>query len=411
MEEQGKESGLRDEKQLPLEFQFKTRVLKGKGTPAVQKSETDIDTVLSAEVFVQKTNRTHGGNIYEAARRFGFAENKILDFSSNVNPRGPSSVAKRAANKALSSIGCLPDPDQRELRMAIARYFGIKSGHVICGNGSNALIRLIPRVFRPKKVLIPWPTFTEYAVAVEDAGGEVVPLFLLEREGFRVDPLELSFAFKDVDMAFLCNPNNPTGRVVSKEEMLEIVRFALQHGVRLVVDEAFMDFDLMDADSIIKEAVESSHLICLRSFTTFFGMPGLRIGYAVSDEKTIAVLRDRQEPWSVSIPAERAAIAVLDDWSYIKKTRRLITKERGRLLSALRVLPGVETFPCSANFILIKVTSMDVPTFINKLGERGMLVRDCSSFPGLDGRYIRITVRTWWDNTRLIKAFRGLLVR
>jgi threonine-phosphate decarboxylase len=193
--------------------------------------------------------------------------------------------------------------------------------------------------------------------------------------------------------------------------MLEIVRFALQHGVLLVVDESFMDFDVMGSDSIIKEAVESSHLICLRDFAAFFGMPGLRIGYAVSDEKTITALRDRQEPWPMSIPSEQAAIAGLGDWSYIKKTRRLIEKERNHLLSALRILPGVETFPCSANFILVKITSIDVPTFIGKLGERGMLVRDCSSFPGLDGRYIRITVRTWWDNRRLIKAFRELLVR
>jgi threonine-phosphate decarboxylase len=193
--------------------------------------------------------------------------------------------------------------------------------------------------------------------------------------------------------------------------MLEIVRFAHEHGVRLVVDEAFMDFDFMDSDSVIKEAVEASHLICVRAFTAFFGMPGLRLGYAVSDEKTIAALRESQEPWPVGIPSEQAAIAVLGDWSYIKKTRRLIEKERNHILSALRILPGVEAFPCSANFILIKVTSIDVPTFIGKLGERGMLVRDCSSFPGLDGRYIRITVRTWWDNRRLIKAFRELLVR
>jgi threonine-phosphate decarboxylase len=383
---------------------------KREGDTAVQEKDIDNDTTVNAEVIAQKTNRAHGGNIYEAARRYGYAESKILDFSSNVNPLGPSSVAKRAANKAISFIGRYPDPDLIELRTAIARYFGIKSGHVMCGSGSNTLIHLIPRVFRPKKVLIPFPTFSEYAVAAE-AGAEVVPFSLLESEGFRLDPIEMSFALKDADMAFLCNPNNPTGRAVPKAEMLEIVRFAHEHGVRLVVDEAFMDFDYMDSDSVIKEAVESSHLICVRTFAAFFGMPGLGIGYAVSDEKTIAALRDSQEPWTVSIPSERAAIAVLGDWSYIKKTRRLIEKERNRLLSALRILPGVETFPCSANFILIKVTSTDVPTFIGKLGERGMLVRDCSSFPGLDGRYIRITVRTGWDNRRLMKAFRELLVR
>ncbi len=357
----------------------------------------------------KRSPRTHGGNIYAAAKRYGLKEKKIIDFSSNVNPLGPSSVAIHAAKKALSYIDRYPDPDMRELRTAIARYFGIKPGHVMCGNGSNGIIHLIPRVFRPKKVLIPFPTFSEYTAAVRDAGGEVVPFPLLERAGFRIDPLEISFALKDVDMAFLCNPNNPTGQIIPKAEMLEIVQYAREHGVGLVVDEAFMDF--MESESIIKEAVESSHLICLRAFTKLFGMPGLRIGYAVSDERTIAALREGQEPWTVSIPAEQAAIAVLGHWSYISKTRRLIEKERSRLLSALRILPGVETFPCSANFIFIKLTSMDVPMFVDKLGERGMLVRDCSSFAGLDKSYIRIAVRTGRENKRLIKAFRELLVR
>lgn len=375
----------------------------------MRNTELELEELVSAEPSARKTARTHGGNIYEAARRYGFAEKRIIDFSSNVNPLGPSAAAKRAAKKALSSIDRYPDPNMHELRRAIARYFGVKSEHVMCGNGSNGLIHLIPRVFRPRKALIPFPAFTEYSAAVEAAGGEVVPFPLREREGFRVDPLEMSFALKGVDMAFLCNPNNPTGQIIPKAEMLDIVRSALQQGVRLVVDEAFMDFT--DADSIIKEAVESSHLICLRAFTKFFGMPGLRIGYAVSDERTIAALRAGQEPWTVSIPAERAAIAVLADWGYINKTRRLIKKERDRLLSSLRILPGVETFPCSANFIFIKLTSMDGPTFIDKLGERGLLVRGCSSFPGLDGSHIRIAVRTGRENKRLIKAFRELLVR
>jgi len=374
----------------------------------VQNTEFELDDLVSAFESAQRRTRTHGGNIYEAAQRYGIEEKKIIDFSSNVNPLGPSSAAIRAAKRSLPLIGRYPDPEMTDLRKAIARYFGIKHGQVICGNGSNGLIHLIPRVFRPKKVLIPAPTFSEYAASVQDAGGEVVHLHLDERDGFRLDSIEMSFALKGMDMAFLCNPNNPTGQITPKQEMLEIVKYAVQHDVRLVVDEAFMD--LNEANSIIKEAVQSSHLICLRAFTKFFALPGLRIGYAVSDEETIAALRDGQEPWSVSIPAEHAAIAALNDWGHIKRTRRLIEKERERLLSALRILPGVEAFPSAANFILFKLTAFDAPTLIDRLGERGLLVRGCSSFPGLDNRYIRIAVRTRWNNIRLIKALRELLI-
>ena len=373
----------------------------------MQNTEHELDNTLFADGNARQTAHVHGGNLHEAIKRYGLEGKKILDFSSNVNPLGPSTTAIRAAKQALALIDCYPDPDMSDLRKAIARYFGVKPGHVICGTGSNELIHLIPRVFRPKKVLVPMPTFTEYAAAVEEAGGKVVPLWLDEREGFRVDPLEMAFALKGMDMAFLCNPNNPTGLLMTKAETAELMGHALQHGVRLVVDEAFMDF--IEPESIVKQAVEASQLICLRSFAKFFGMPGLRIGYAVSDEATIAALRAGQEPWTVSIPAEHAAMAALNDWRHIKKTRRVIEKERDRLLSDLRLLPGVEPFPGAANFIFMKISSFDASLLVQKLGIRGLLVRDCSSFPGLDSGFVRVSVRTGRENRRLIKALRELL--
>ncbi|HUI46225.1 MAG TPA: threonine-phosphate decarboxylase CobD [Nitrospirota bacterium] len=374
----------------------------------MQNTECDTENFLNEGSRFPRASRAHGGNIYEAAKQYGLDIKKIIDFSSNVNALGPSSMARRAARWSLSIIDRYPDPEMTDLRRAIARYYGIKPEQVACDNGANGLIHLIPRVFRPRKVLIPIPTFSEYASAAQDAGCGVVPFPLRERDGFRVDPVEMSFAMKGVDMAFLCNPNNPTGQMVPKQEMLEIVSYAHQQGTTLVLDEAFMDF--LESESMVKEAVQTSRIICLRSFTKFFGMPGLRIGYAISDEVTIAELRKFQEPWTVNIPAERAAIAALDDWGYIKKTRRLIRKERDRMLSALRLLPGVETYPGSANFVLFKLVSADVHTLRQKLGYRGLLVRDCTGFPGLDSRFIRVAIRTRRENNRLIKALRELLI-
>jgi threonine-phosphate decarboxylase len=361
---------------------------------------------MGGEQF-QRSAGVHGGNIYEAIKRYGIASGKIIDFSSNVNPLGPSSSALSAAKRALSFIERYPDPVLADLRLEVARYYGIKQAHVVCASGSNALIHLIPRVFRPKKVLIPGPTYSEYAAAADAAGAEVAVLQLNERDGFRIDPLEMAFAFKGVDMAFLCNPNNPTGLLMSKAEMLEIAKYALNQGVRLVVDEAFMDF--INSESVVKEAVQSSHIICLRTFSLFFGMPGLRIGYAISDETTASALRAFQEPWKISLPAEQAAIAALHDWRYARKTLLNMGKERERILSTVRLLPEVETFPCSANFVFIKVSLSKAPLLAEKLAHRGFLIRDCSSFPGLDNRFIRISVRTRSENKRMLRALKELL--
>jgi threonine-phosphate decarboxylase len=241
------------------------------------------------------------------------------------------------------------------------------------------------------------------------ADAEVIPFRLRERDGFRLDPVEMAFAFKGVDMAFLCNPNNPTGRLTLKNEMMEVVNYALKEGVKLVVDEAFMDF--VESETIVKDAVQTSHLICIRAFSKLFGMPGLRVGYAVCGEELASVLNAGSEPWPVGITASHAAIAALKDWRHIKHTLKIVNRERERLLSELRLLPGVEPFPCAANFILIKFASMDGRSITQTLGLRGILVRDCSTIPGLDNRYIRVAVRTKKENARLLTELRDVLMR
>ncbi len=348
-----------------------------------------------------------GATVRDAARRYGLNESDFIDFSSNGNPLGVPSSAVRGARKGLDLADRYPAPGSSTLRTAVARYYGVKPEQVLCSAGSTALIHLIPRIFRPRKVLIVEPTFPEYAVAAAAAGAEVVRLQMPERTGFRIDPLEMAFALKGVDMAFLCNPNNPTGLLMPKPEMLEIAKYALDLGVRLVIDEAYMDFT--SAETVVKEAVQSPQMICLRTFSAFFGMPGLRVGYCLAGDTTVAALEAGQEPWSVNTAAEHAAVAALNDWRHTRKTLRLMDKERERFHSALRIMPGVETFPSAANFLFLKVPADKAPLLVDKLALRGMLIRDCSCFPGLDSRYVRITVRTGGENKRLLRALRELL--
>ncbi len=374
---------------------------------AVHNTDCDLHEQVKGPEGPGAQPREHGGDVLEASLRYGVGTDAIIDFSSNVSHLGPSSAALRAARKALKDSQRYPDIRVTWLRRKIARYFGIKPEQVMCGNGATHLIHLIPRVFRPAKVLIPFPTYTEYAAAAAEAGAEIIPLPLTERTGFRIDPLDIAFALKGASMAFLCNPNSPTGLLTPKTEMLEIMSYACEQGVRLVVDEAFMDY--VNAESLVKEAVQARQVICIRTFSKFFGMPGLRMGYAVSDEETIAALRAVQEPWPVTAAVEDAAAAALNDWRQTKKTLTAIEKERDRLLAAVRILPGVETFPSAANFIFIKVVASQAPLLAEKLALRGLLVRDCSSYPGLDSRFIRITVRSAGENKRLLRALRELL--
>ena len=152
-------------------------------------------------------------------------------------------------------------------------------------------------------------------------------------------------------------------------------------------------------------------LLIPRNFEAHLAQGSAEVLVVLDGSDSNTALRAGQEPWTVSIPAEHAAMAALNDWRHIKKTRRVIEKERDRLLSDLRLLPGVEPFPGAANFIFVKIGSFDASLLVQKLGIRGLLVRDCSSFPGLDNGFVRISVRTGRENRRLIKVLRELLAR
>jgi len=195
----------------------------------------------------------HGGNIYRLAEELKIQERKVIDFSASVNPLGVSKKIKAELRKHLKYLHNYPDTDTRRLRKRLAQYYGIDPEIILCGNGSTELIYLITRVLKPRKVLIPAPTFSEYERAVVRAQNREhrteIKYFILKREdGFNINPDEFIEAMRElhaldsVKMAFLCNPNNPTGRLLKKDDMLKIAGAAQEIKCYLIVDEAFMDF-------------------------------------------------------------------------------------------------------------------------------------------------------------------------
>lgn len=348
-------------------------------------------------------------SVREAARRYGIPARRIIDFSTTVNPFGPPASSLRAARKAVAVIGTGPAAPASELGAALAGHWGLPREHVVCGNGPEQLLHLLPRVFRPRKVLVPSPANREYVIASEIAGCEVVPLRLPEHGGFRVDPLDIVFALKDgVDMVFLSNPGDPTGRLVTRAEMLEIARYAQQKGVRMVVDESFMDYE--ETDSLVRDAADSETIVCLRSFSRFFGMPGLPVGYAVCGAGAAGAMRNAQEPYPLSAPAAAAATAAVLDRGFGKRMRKLAEEEREWLLSEVRLLPGVETFPSFTNFLFLRLIDRSASALADELGSRGLLISDCASYEGMGDRYVRISIRSRHENRRLLQELRSILL-
>lgn len=354
----------------------------------------------------QTQNSGHGGNIYKAALESGISEEKIMDFSASINPLGVSAKVKEVILQELDPLVNYPDPDTKELRHKISRHLGLDPENILCGNGSTELIYLIPRALKPKSVLITAPAFSEYERACRlNYESSIMSYELKEKNNFQINPDEFISAMTGemnstphCDMAFLCNPNNPTGSLLKREEVLKIAEAARESKCFLVVDEAFIDFT--PDESVIADVRDNPYLMVLRSMTKFYALTGLRIGYGVFHKDLIERIKEFKEPWTVNNLAQKAAIAALEDSVYVDKTFNLINEEKAFMEKRFRETE-IKYFPSAANYYLLKIENAgDV---VSSLRKKGMLVRDCSNYKGLGRSYIRVAVKSHKHNEALLE--------
>ncbi|MEW6417349.1 MAG: threonine-phosphate decarboxylase CobD [Nitrospirota bacterium] len=340
----------------------------------------------------------HGGNIYEIKRRY---KKEVIDFSANINPLGLTEDIRREFIKCYKLILHYPDPEAEDLIRQIAGHWGIDEENILIGNGSTEFIYLIAHTFKPKRALIPAPTFSEYERASSIIGCKIIFSKLAEDDSFRLKTVDPNF-----DISFICNPNNPTGNMLIKDR-----RFDLRSSL-IVIDEAFMDF-LPDEKrhTFIPEAVKDKRFIVLRSFTKFFALPGLRIGYLIAHKDLIKRLKQLQPPWTVNSIAQYLAKILLNDKDYIEKSRKLINEGREFLFNELATPKGLKLYPSVANFLLVKVidSRLDSSILTGRLIQKGILIRNCSNFRGLNSRYFRVAVRSHKEKIKLISALREIL--
>jgi len=338
-------------------------------------------------------------------------EHQIIDFSASINPLGVPKSALAGIRDTMMYLHNYPDPDAREFTLALAKNFGINPELILCGNGSTELIYLVIRALMPERILMPVPTFSEYEIAA-GGGREIVRYALNPKDNFAINPDTFITAMAggskslshkmalptSVDMIFLCNPNNPTGCMLRKTDMMKIAAAAKELKCHLVVDEAFIDFS--PDDSMINEVEDNPYLIVLRSLTKFYALSGLRVGYGVFPLKLIDAMKKQKEPWTVNTLAQVAGIEAINDEAYKADTFKIIKNEKKTLEDGFRLL-NIQHFPSQANFYLIRMANAE--NVIDTLAEKGILIRGCSNFRGLDASYARVAVKSNRDNMRLLK--------
>jgi adenosylcobyric acid synthase len=387
----------------------------------------------------------HGGNLRELALRAGLNQEDILDFSASINPLGPPEGLRAALAQSIDRLVHYPDPDCTELVECLARRFGVEPEQIVVGNGSTEIFYALARALPFARAIVPVPSYTDYAAAVQAAGREVSLVQLDEAAVFAIDWNQLEQQLHGDEIVWLGQPNNPTGRAFDVDVFHALA--ARHTATTFVVDEAFADFIdgyqslagcgsahepvkhrhpdrsegsrssslsheilrcAQDDGCPVGGCTESSmaNVIVVRSLTKFYAIPGLRLGFAVACPKIAERIRGQILPWSVGTLTQDAAVALLADEEFARQSIALVDQQRRRLVDDLSKLSGVKVYPSVTNFLLVRLdrTDIDAHELADRLLHEGIAIRTFTEEQHLDKRYFRVAVRTEEENSRLCEA-------
>ncbi len=339
----------------------------------------------------------HGGPDWTELRSTGLNPEEVIDFSANLNPFGPPHGVIEALSR--TDIAHYPDSEATHLRRVLAKVLGLATNNILVGNGSTELIRLAALAYfsQGDKALIIQPTFGEYEIACRVAGTLIIEQRLLPEKGFQLEVKETTELIQrhHPKGIFITNPNNPTGRYLSRADVERILDSGQES--LLILDEAYLTF--VDNPWSSLDLIEQGNLLILRSMTKDYALAGLRLGYGVARKDVIETLSRIRPPWNVNTVAQQAGIIALHDEEYMKQCQTRIKQAKEYLVAELSRL-NLAPIPHEASFFLVKVDSSS--DFRRRLLKHKILVRDCTSF-GLPG-YIRIAPRTLPECHQLVET-------
>ena len=350
----------------------------------------------------------HGANVDNMAKKFGKNENDIIDFSSNVNPHIISDLGKYVL-EGLEKSRSYPDINYTNLRNNISDYIKVDSELIIPGNGATEIIYLLMKSIK-RRLAILNPTFSEYGRGAKLNNLEIIDFHLKEENNFSIDLDEIQKNMDKFDSLFICNPNNPNGKVKDLNELLDLM---IENDKLLIVDETFMEFvGEEEKYSLINKIEQTPNLFILKAVTKFFGMPGLRLGYGVTRNKQIIKnIYECKERWTINSFAENLSNYLFKDKEYINGSKDYYINERKFMLEELRKISRLKVYDTDTNFVLIKLDDDEANSLKLELFEKyNILIRDASNFIGLDKSYIRVAIKSHNDNKVLIESLRKILV-
>ncbi|RKM58333.1 aminotransferase class I/II-fold pyridoxal phosphate-dependent enzyme [Butyrivibrio sp. X503] len=343
-----------------------------------------------------------------------------LDYSVNLNPLGIPTSIRKTLKMCISSASEYPSLDQSALKCLLSEKRDLSKEFFFIGNGASEVITLLTQAVASEspKALIIEPTFSGYERALASRGFEILHFNLLPEDDFELKPEILDFIKRnsDMDIIFVCNPNNPTGRTISFDLIKEIAKICKDLEIILAVDECFMGFvKEKEEKSCISLIKDNGNVVLIDAFTKLFSVPGVRLGYCIcSDTKLIDKMNALKPEWNVSSIAEAVGISALstDNDDFLKEAKELIETERIFLARELEIL-GLSVYQSDAPFLMFRLPkelSKSALSFYERTAKyHGILLRNCGNFHDLDDSYYRIAIRKHEDNLELIQTLKLVL--
>lgn len=358
--------------------------------------------------MIKHSDHFHGSDLEKIEQIYRIKKEDITSFSANVNPLGISPELRKTLADKIDAITSYPDREYTSLRKCIGNYVNTDFNHIIVGNGSTELISLFIQIKHPKKAIMIGPTYSEYEREISLGGGSSLYYRLDEESDFNLDMKSLDNELKpDVDLLIICNPNNPTSSAIKNEDMRKILDICKQRDIFVMVDETYVEFaEDMNLITSIPLTEYYNNILILRGISKFFAAPGLRLGYAIcGNEDLLKEINKRKNPWTINSLAVIAGEIMFSDEEYILRTKELISSERTRICNTLNRCDNIKVFPPVANFVLVKILKENITArdlFDNAI-KKGLMIRDCSTFPFLDQQYIRFCFMSPEKNDELLK--------
>lgn len=353
----------------------------------------------------------HGANLYDLSKKYGFSKDDFLDFSSNINPFGASQLAKENIINNINQVSIYPDPSYVNLKASISGYCNCSTENIVLGSGATELISSFIETINPKKALLLSPAYSEYEKELKKAGCIIEKYYSKPENNFKIEVRKLieTINSNKYDLVIICNPNNPTGFAFNCNEISLLLESISSF---VMIDETYIEFTNTTEFSSTNLVDNFSNLFVIRGTSKFFSTPGIRLGYGlISNTKIRDNINAHLDLWNVNIFASLMGEVMFKDLNFINNTIDVMTNQRNLLINELSKFNDLNIYNSQGNFILCKIKNKNITA--NELREKliphRIIIRDCSSFDGLDEYFFRVCILKPEDNLLLLDKLKEIL--